>query len=238
MFVQALESRRLMAGVTHTGTLVVEGTQGGDEINISRSSGTITVKLAKNDPAPQRFSVAAVKRILVLSIGGNDKVAIEHDIVEHATIVGGAGNDELVGNYGATLIGGSGTDYVPTRTQYDVQEDEVSAVPGAPAVAALLSGGIGDDNLVGDQDDMFVGGKGFDRAAASVHAVITPTFFGGSGKTFEVADIIDLAAVTASASGVEQVVGNVVDLDDPPLSFTSPSVPAAPVVRFSPTVQE
>ena len=202
MFVQALESRRLFTSITYTGTLVIDGRDGDDAINVSVKGGTITVQSETWFGAGIHFPAADVKRILVLAGGGNDTVQVDHDVTKRATIVGGAGNDILVGNYAATLIGGGGNDklMVPTRTFYDTVNKQRLTFAGTPEVPALLSGGLGDDTLVGDEKDVFVGGKGSDHGMVVLSVKPSTS---GTMISVNAEDVIDIEAVNAAASGVE-----------------------------------
>ncbi len=202
MFVQSLEPRRLLTGVTHTGTLVVDGTDQNDKITVSRKNGTIFVHLQPQTglAVDLSASAASVKRVLVLGNGGDDTITVQNIVNERATLAGGAGNDRLLGNYGSTLIGGSGDDYLvaPPRSVYDVDTKELSDNPDKPQVVALLSGGLGNDTLAGDRHDDFVGGKGTDRAGIALNFKSTSPFI-----TYNSADEISDDTIRENASGVE-----------------------------------
>ncbi len=172
MFYESLESRRLLTGVTHTGTLVIDGTEGSDRITVSRRNGQIVAELkAESDIAVTSSTPSAeVKRILVLGGNGDDNITVQNNVNRRTTIAGGAGDDHVSGNYGSTLIGGSGNDFLiaPPRTVFDVDSKELSDRPGVPQTVAVLSGGLGDDTLSGDRNDDFTGGKGSDKLGVAI----------------------------------------------------------------------
>lgn len=173
---EALERRRLLAVISHTGTLLVAGDpDGNDRITINQKAGTIIVQTGAGK-FTETFPAAAVKRILVETLGGNDNVRVQQEVRERVTLAGGAGNDWLNGNFGATLIGGAGDDhlFVPPRTAYDFASKELVAREDVPDVAALLSGGLGNDSLYGDRGDTVVGGRGHDTAAMPIVVIAPP----------------------------------------------------------------
>src|SRR4051812_35145183 len=120
---ETLESRRLLSAtsigfgddepvtltlvttaVTSRGTLVVKGMAINDVIAIRKAGDQYhidaTFGIAVDVPAKQ------VKRILVETIEGDDRVGIAPSVKVPVTIAGGAGNDTLTGQLGDTLIGG------------------------------------------------------------------------------------------------------------------------------------
>ena len=170
MSFETLESRRLFTGITHTGTLVIDGSDHADDITLVRVGANVVLiaTLGSGMRVDARFPVNEVKRILVEAKAGNDVVKLMSSLNERATVLGGGGNDDLSGNYGATLIGGSGNDRLTgiARTNYDVKTRQF-ADADVPQLPSLLSGGLGDDTLIADRDDNIVGGKGADTLGLS-----------------------------------------------------------------------
>lgn len=73
---------------------------------------------------------------------------------ESNLITGGAGNDYLYGGAGSdTIFGGDGDDIVVASS---------NPLLGDGAAASELFGGTGDDTLIGENDDILVGGEGID----------------------------------------------------------------------------
>ena len=173
---ETLEQRQLLAVISHTGTLLVAGDADlGDRITINQKAGTIIVQTGAGK-FTETFPAAAVKRILVETFGGDDNIRVQQEVKERVTLAGGAGNDWLNGTFGSTLIGGAGNDqlFVPPRTAYDVESKALVAREDAPDVAALLSGGLGDDSLFADRGDTVVGGRGNDNAGMTTTVILPP----------------------------------------------------------------
>ena len=125
-----------LAVLVPNGTLVVNGTSGNDAIDLSLTGDVLTAKV---NTTSFSFKNAAVKRIYVSAMAGNDTVSLAPGVMG-ATIDGGTGNDTLRGaNGNDTLQGAAGND--------------------------VLIGSAGDDLLLGgDGPDSLDGGAGIDRA--------------------------------------------------------------------------
>jgi uncharacterized protein YkwD len=125
-----------LAVLVPNGTLVVNGTPGNDAIDLSLAGNILTAKV---NATSFTFKYAAVKRVYISAMAGNDAVNLAPGIMG-STIDGGPGNDTLCGNDGNdTLQGAAGND--------------------------VLMGSAGDDLLLGgDGADALDGGAGIDRA--------------------------------------------------------------------------
>jgi Ca2+-binding RTX toxin-like protein len=221
---ESLESRRLMsvslhlvqiseinsnAFVTGTGTLVVKGTAGGDELSLRQEGDYIRVASAGNFES--RFALKNVKRILVEGASGNDKIYIDAALRRAETIVGGGGNDIMEGSYGATLLGGAGNDklivqplkplnfsvvpFVPNTNVANLIQYTGATDPHSYVGPALLSGGAGNDTLVtGGGSDSVIGGGGGDILVKSA-GLLKVTMHSGGAPTVD---------GLAELSGVEQ----------------------------------
>jgi Ca2+-binding RTX toxin-like protein len=146
---ESLESRRLMS-VTLTDRVVhVSGTTGRDDLHLYNINETFVVQTGtsiKNRSTP--IPKADFDSIVVDVGGGNDSVWCTN-FPWAVTMVGGSGNDVLVGSQAADLLcGGAGND----------------ALTGGDG-ADTLSGGRGNDELYGaaGADDLR-GGGGIDTA--------------------------------------------------------------------------
>ena len=94
------------------GILTVEGTNGDNTIIINPAGLSITA-------AGQSFNAAAISKIVVSGLDGNDTIV--NNTSKDSVLYGGAGNDALYGGYGNdTLYGGSGNDVLAGRAGNDV----------------------------------------------------------------------------------------------------------------------
>src|SRR5207249_642190 len=148
------------------GTLVVHGTGGNDHLVVTMTSSDIEVQSGVNTSAirvSRSFDVKKVKRILVEGAGGDDYLSVLADL--HATLMGGNGNDVLVGGRGDVLVGGAGDD----KLLADLRGSAVSLTDLQnqnginTGEASELHGGTGRDRLYGLSTDTLDGGGGEDR---------------------------------------------------------------------------
>jgi hypothetical protein len=94
-------------------TLVVQGTEGNDRINISQDNGEIHVQITSKGVAYDHFFAQAISRIEIYGQGGNDKITVAADVTTPAYILAGNGNDRINGGGGQTVIvGGSGNNKI------------------------------------------------------------------------------------------------------------------------------
>jgi uncharacterized delta-60 repeat protein len=153
--------------VAADGTLAVRGTEGRDDVDVSEepadpAAGTpARVRVTTYDYS-KTFSRSSVKRVTVLTGGGDDSVRVAVDVPTR--VDGGAGDDYVSASGGRrnVLIGGAGDDTLNS---------------GGTGDDALVGGGRDDPLFRGDGDDDFAGGPGrdtviyydeADRAAAGV----------------------------------------------------------------------
>lgn len=126
----------LLAVGINNGELAVTGTEGADVILVSQVGNNIVVDV---NGVQTPFDAAGVRSIRIEALGGDDTVVV--DVDRPTTILGGAGNDFIVGSDGGAdeVIGGTGFD--------------------------TFFGRGGDDVFVwnpGDGSDFVEGGDGFD----------------------------------------------------------------------------
>jgi len=165
---EGLEPRRLMHAAVHHGTLFVLGTSRGDEITVrpfaDPSGEFIDVDV---NGRQRRFSLAAVRRIRLAALGGDDVITVETSLLP-VVIRAGSGDDVITGSFGDdTIFAGGGDDFVRAHEGNDVLLGERG---GDTLIGGtgndLLSGGAGDDELEAlDVDlgrDTLRGGRGFD----------------------------------------------------------------------------
>ncbi|MEA2707426.1 MAG: hypothetical protein QOF78_27 [Phycisphaerales bacterium] len=153
MFVQGLESRRLLStAVVTSGVLVITGTDANNFITMN-FNGPLNRVLVNDStasgPSTQigSFPPASFTKISVKLLGGNDFLSISYIEIKPMTIDGGAGNDQMAGGDGAdNILGGLGNDVITAAKGNDV-----------------VDGGDGDDNLLGGfGNDILKGGAGVD----------------------------------------------------------------------------
>jgi Ca2+-binding RTX toxin-like protein len=172
-------------------TVIVNGTQGGDAIQIAGSGTSFSVA-----GLPALVSVTgsegASDSLVVSAMGGNDTVTaagLPAGVVS-LTVDGGVGNDQIIGSAGADrLVGGDGND--------------------------LITGGRGDDTaFMGDGNDTFVWNPGDGSDIVEGQGGLDTMVFNGAN----IAERIDLSAnggrlrlsrdvasITMDVNGVEQV---------------------------------
>jgi Ca2+-binding RTX toxin-like protein len=151
---EMLEGRRLMStapmGVTATGTLWVQGTDGDDVIVVTASGSTFTVGMN----VMQGFEFTGVHRVWIEGSAGKDRIVYRGAPNLPVRLLGGGGRDTLHGEGPqVTLSGGDGNDDLVAE--------------GTAGVA--LVGGRGGDRLFGAAgSDTFFGCAG-DDYATTVH---------------------------------------------------------------------
>ncbi|WP_197231540.1 FG-GAP-like repeat-containing protein [Novipirellula artificiosorum] len=134
--------------------LLVKGSASDDKIDVKFGShdGDFKVYIkTKSMDGPKdmgRFkfkgSDAAINKVIVYGLDGNDNIKVHSDLDVDAWIFGGDGNDKLRGGKGHdVLIGGDGDDKLDGKSGRD-----------------LLIGGLGADRLRGQRDeDILIGGE-------------------------------------------------------------------------------
>lgn len=133
---EPLEARRLFAvALNDLGTLNVDGTDGPDVIRVWTRGDTVVVR---DNGQVTAFPAADVRGVMVMGLGGNDRVNCR-GVSVNCEIFGGEGNDVLAGGRGS---------------------DEISGHDGHDR----LYGMAGDDYMYdNDGDDRFFGGAGDDE---------------------------------------------------------------------------
>ncbi len=141
--------------LTHTGTLVIDGSDQDDVVDLSRAPvGKIRV-IASGEVT--EFHYASVKRIRGRMHGGNDHVFAHGLIYKGMNIEGGDGNDVLHGGYGGdSLVGEDGDDYLFGGYWFDTLiggagRDRLDAADAA-AIDPGFGGGFA-DFVDGDDDN-------------------------------------------------------------------------------------
>ena len=153
------------------GTLTVSGTTKSDRINVFTEGANIAVQVGDTKLT---FVTLLVKRVSITAGTGNDYVVVGED-VPSASILGGAGNDTLVGTANADFIsGGDGDDVINGGGSNDVLNgdagnDSLNGEGGKDLVHGgdgndRVQGAGGNDVLFGDgNDDRVYGGAGNDQ---------------------------------------------------------------------------
>jgi phospholipase C len=90
-------------------TLVVQGTEASDKIDITQDGGEVHVRIKARGTNFDRFFPQAISRIEIYGQGGNDKITVAPDVTTPSYIFAGNGNNTIKGGGGPTVIvGGSG----------------------------------------------------------------------------------------------------------------------------------
>lgn len=168
---ESLETRTVLsASLLSDGTLLIIGSQQGDQITVAAQSGNGRVSLTGVPDVASGTVFDNVQRVRILGQQGNDVIrgqgnsrALDGTRLRF-TILGGNGNDTIIGGPAADdLQGGNGGDSIFGRNGADF-------LRGGNA-ADLLSGQRGNDRLEGDNGrDALLGGPGNDA------------LFGGNGN--------------------------------------------------------
>jgi acid phosphatase len=139
--------------------LVVVGTQGDDNIQITLEGGDLHVRARGQDWTADRFFAASeISRIEVYGQGGDDRITVADEVTQPAMLFGGAGDDHLRAGGGPTVLaGGSGKD--------DLR--------GGPNRDLLIGGKGGDELRARGGDDILIGGTTtFDANTEALTAVM------------------------------------------------------------------
>src|SRR5687768_6720593 len=101
--IEGLESRRLLAITFVDGVINVVGTNGNDEIKFDFEDGGIRARLNREE---MTFNISEVTGIRAEGGAGNDRLRSDDDnpMTVPMTLLGGLGNDRLVGGLGADLL--------------------------------------------------------------------------------------------------------------------------------------
>jgi Ca2+-binding RTX toxin-like protein len=170
--IEDLESRRLLstsvqAFIDSNDRLTVIGSEGGESIQVSRPRGgdDVFVTVWTNSATPDmtwHFDDDDVDGLLLDGRGGNDSLWIRRqDAVHAATILGGTGNDFIVGAEGGEDIdGGAGHDalYAMGGAFNRLRGGDGNDLLGSGGGSDRLVGGAGNDTLRGFVLDFFPGG--------------------------------------------------------------------------------
>jgi uncharacterized protein YkwD len=102
---ELLEARDCPATASlYNGVLTVQGTDGADNIRVTRSGDVISA-------AGQTFDARTISRLVITAGGGNDVVRDESDL--SAVIYGGVGSDRVYAGRGHDIVfGGHGNDFI------------------------------------------------------------------------------------------------------------------------------
>lgn len=153
--VEALESRQVMsATLSAGGTWNIVGTNANDEIFVARDDVDPSVLIVEvNGRVIDEQSAAAVKKIQVSGLGGNDRIEIDEaaGAIRIPTLLrGDGGNDLIIGGSGNdTLYGGAGRDRLLGKAGNDQIFGEAGhdSLDGGPGTDAL-NGGTGRNEIV------------------------------------------------------------------------------------------
>jgi phospholipase C len=140
-------------------TLVVQGTEGDDKINISLDGGNLHVTIKGDKVDFDKNFAQAIDRIEIYGQGGSDKISIDPAVTTPAFVFGGAGNDTVHAGGGATVVvGGSGRDKI-----------------FGGAGRSILIGGTGHDEIHAGAGDalLIAGSTKFDANIAALKALMS-----------------------------------------------------------------
>ena len=140
----------------------------------------------------KNYPLSSIREVQLLGFDGNDTLSVNTRSIP-AYVVGGAGNDTLMGgDEPDNFVGGGGKDILDSGGGND-------RLDGGNGNDKLL-GGLGDDRLIGnDGNDVLIGGDGRDEffAGAGDDVLYSRDVFidllnGGDGSDFAQLDALDL----------------------------------------------
>jgi Ca2+-binding RTX toxin-like protein len=174
----AADPARTASATVSNQTLVVNGTNGSDDIQIAVGDdpGVLLVDLGQHTPA-LAFDRATFSSISVFLGAGDDAFTVAArggNVTEPLWVDGSNGNDTITGGLGTdTILGGSGDDTIDggrgTDTEILGSGDDVAAwVPGEGN--DIIDGGLGHDTLTFNGSN---GNEKFDVSANGARALLT-----------------------------------------------------------------
>ena len=170
--------------------VIVEGTTGNDQIDVSSDGTSVTASGLAADVVVQHPET--IDRLELDGLGGDDSISAVGLAAQTIglTLDGGDGNDNLAGGQGVeTLIGGSGNDRI------DGNKGNDRAFMGAGDDTFVWDPGDGSDTVEGqDGNDTML----FNGAAGAEHVDLSAN--GNRLRFFR-----DVASITMDTAGVEQV---------------------------------
>jgi hypothetical protein len=104
--------------------LVINGTSNNDTIIVTKGPGATNVTatiVSTGLSVSQSFSTSAFDRIIVYGVGGNDMISVAPAVKAPAILIGGTGNDTIMGGGGPTIeVGGTGNNTLIGGTQNNI----------------------------------------------------------------------------------------------------------------------
>jgi cyclophilin family peptidyl-prolyl cis-trans isomerase len=153
------------------GVLSIVGTVRDDTIDVEVNENG-EVQVVMNGVMSGTFLLDDVKRLMIDGGAGQDEITINEDLAVPSKVIGGSGNDMLVGGGGDDVIrGGRGGDTVAGGGG----DDKLRGNRGDDEI----TGGDGDDRIAGGRDDDDIDGEAGDDRAKGHHG--DDTMAGGEG---------------------------------------------------------
>lgn len=183
---ERLEEKKLLAGdvaLVGGGTLVINGTNQDDFVQVDQVKGTRSVEVNVNG---KTSSFDGVKTLVITGGNGNDDISVntldDADFLINSFVFGGNGNDIIQGGGGNDYLdGGNGDDILSTF----VTDENYNPI-GAGSTNVLI-GGNGNDSLWGGWGvrDILLGGNGND----TIYDIVGGSNYidGGNGNDFIIA---------------------------------------------------
>ncbi|MDB5326851.1 MAG: hypothetical protein JWM57_2420 [Phycisphaerales bacterium] len=161
-----------------SGVLTIQGTGDADSIAVGRTKSIVQVTV---NGQTQTFGVSDVLKLVIVGLGGNDKIGLASVVTASANIDGGTGNDFIIGGLGNdTINGGEGNNSILGGAG----DDRLAAGSGADTIFGgegrdRISGLGGNDSLSGDGGrDILSGGDGADVILGGASS---DTLYGNAG---------------------------------------------------------
>jgi Ca2+-binding RTX toxin-like protein len=171
----------LFSATLADGVITAWGTAGPDRMVAAKSADRLVLSINNQS---QSFRIAAVRRIIILGRGGNDRIEATMSPVSTVlkggpgmdTLLGGSASDRLLGGLGDDRLSGGGN---RDRLEGDLGADTLKGDEGndnllGGAGCDELYGSSGNDRLCGDDGcDYLAGGAGNDTLEAGEYDAYT-----------------------------------------------------------------
>lgn len=182
----------------HSGQLRIHGTNGNDQIQVSSAGGSTTVNVNGDSEV---FAENAFTSIKVDGLAGNDSIALNQNVLKHATLLGGEGDDTLTGGITDVLDGGAGTNVIQAVNPFKLVSGQLMIYGTAGSDSIQVRPKAGDPTKL----EAIMGGKVQVLNKVDVTSIFVDA---GAGSDLIKMDTVSVASRVYSRAGNDTVVGS------------------------------